>query len=60
MRGLRDAMIESTVNSSARDAGQITLPNGGHLYLRPVRRGPIGELFARLSLRTRYLLTCPL
>lgn len=51
-------MIESAVNATALDEGQIELPNGSQLRIRPLRRGeygPVRELCARLSLRTRYL-----
>ena len=51
-------MIASAVNATALDEGQIELPNGSQLRIRPLRRGeygPVRELCARLSLRTRYL-----
>jgi acetyltransferase len=46
------------VNSETIDEHKITLANGCHLRIRPLRRGEDGavrELFARLSLPTRYL-----
>lgn len=46
------------MNSNTLDEGQIKLPNGCHLRIRALRRGeygPVRELWARLSLRTRYL-----
>jgi len=46
------------VNSETADKTKITLANGCHLRIRPLRRGEDGavrELFARLSLPTRYL-----
>jgi GNAT superfamily N-acetyltransferase len=47
-----------TVNPETADKDQITLANGYHLRIRSLRRGEDGvvrELFARLSLPTRYL-----
>ena len=46
------------MNSETIDEHKITLANGCHLRIRPLRRGEDGavrELFARLSLPTRYL-----
>lgn len=46
------------MNSETADKNNITLANGCHVRIRPLRRGEDGavrELFARLSLPTRYL-----
>ena len=51
-------MTESTGNSNTLDEAWIELPNGCHLRIRALRRdehGPVRELCARLSMRTRYL-----
>ncbi len=46
------------MNSETVEVNKITLANGCHLRIRPLRNGEDGsvrELFARLSLPTRYL-----
>ena len=46
------------MNSNTLDKGEIELANGCRVRIRPLRRGehgPVRELFARLSPRTRYL-----